>query len=159
MTTRTPTATLSKQGSQLDHKGNNGSTGSNPHKDKHLAAELRLDVDLCLADKDMLKDDEHGGCNDGGDHGEEARQEGQDGKREGAEEDEGHTTMARMSRVVVIILSTGCSRGYGPRGEKDHDEGQHGGRDEAAEHPVGGCFCETEGIVDVGWEGDYNQRY
>ncbi len=110
-----------------------GHGAGNPHEGEHGDADLRADVQLSHATNSVLEDDEHDGCENGGDGGNEGVEEGKDGdgEREPAREDRnGHY--------------------------EDKDEGENSAGQKEAEHPVGHKPNKIEDVIDVGRQVDCN---
>lgn len=142
---------------QLDDKRDQVKRGRKPHKSHHAGAQLGADVQVLVrVGEDVLEDGEHDGGHDGGDDGEERGDEGEHGKGEGAEEDEGATAVGRVGLIDGRVGRDGLGRARGDSqgGEKDEDEGEDGGNDEETEHPVRGHAGDLEGIGDVCGEGN-----
>ncbi|EAQ92387.1 hypothetical protein CHGG_00622 [Chaetomium globosum CBS 148.51] len=102
-----------------------------PHEDKHADADLGVDVELLLGLGGVLEGDADDGADGAGGQDEHHLEEGGDGQRQ-----------------------TPPARGHGQRREEDHQEGEHGGGEEEAEHDLGGEAQDVEDGDDLRGEGD-----
>lgn len=126
---------------------------------------MRLDVQARVrVREDVCEDLKHHCCYCRGNDGDQGSEEGQDEHGDGAEGDEGASTVREGSRGCELgAVGAGCdpvfdglgwAGGDGQRADEDHDEVEDGGGEEEAEHPVGDGFGEVEGPGDAGGEGD-----
>lgn len=90
-----------------------GESARYPHEGEQGDANFRLDIQLSHTTNSVAEDDEHDGCDDGGDRYEERVEEGEDSNDEGEP--------ARID---------------GNGHDEDEDEGQDGCGEEKTKHPV-----------------------
>lgn len=118
--------------SHLHEPRENGEGAGYPHECEHSGADRSADVQFGHATDSIAEDDEHDGCENGGDGDEEGVEECEDGYGESepaGKNGEGH--------------------------DKDEYEGKDGASQEQTKHPVRHEPNQVEDVIDVGRQVDY----
>jgi hypothetical protein len=111
-----------------------GKRTCHPHEGKHCFTNARANVDFPDTANDIAKDDEHGGCYNGGGGYEERVKEGENGdeERPPAREDT-------------------------DRHEEHEDKGEAGGCEEESKHDLRRDLDKIKYVIDIGWEVDWSR--
>ena len=110
----------------MDQPPQKSTSGSDPHEGEHLGAQIRHNVDsLSGTLDDILKDDEHDCCNNGGHRSRQSGQDGQDGNRK---------------RCPAAVDAQG--------GQEDGNEREASACQEEAEHDMAGQLDQAKNVDD-----------